>query len=651
MSRPSAEDRELLDLLDALREQTITHDRQQRLHGLIAGDVKALRLYNEYMFLASALRWSHAVSTNSPQPHATKTPIVSLLGTLARGIPGGTFTVGVLIVLVVVAAFWGLALQLFNPRDQSLAVVATIRDSVDVRWSSKMTSPIDHSAIEKGQRLDLTSGQIELQLTNGVQLVVDGPAQWTVYDPNQVSLQLGKLVAKVPSSATGFTIKTAHANIVDLGTEFSVLVDSNGAAEVLVLDGKVAIRPNEQDRQTKSFDEQLLTAGMARKIEATPSGIAVTVQATHHRNSHKPRASAQFQPIAIRTVLASCEEEQHPAIDLLNGKGLTGNRHSAVTGMWRTPTGRWKREFLLFDLGRRYRLESAKIWNYNDPKVRSAGVAQGDFYTSITGQGDPLSQPDAWTLLIPDRWLRMADGADSYQSPDVVSFGGAVGRFVAIVIKDHFARDPRSANAPPDYVGLSEVQFFSSPKIGNIIDLESATASSSDRNAPLRVPANVVNDSGIVAVGSNLATDGAFLHDNIASHMWLVGDAYADGGALGQSITIDLGALYHLNGMRIWNFNQRDGGSDSGISIYDLHTSSDSQNWMLRQHNQLLQRAPGDGLLGYKGVYTAVQWPNVRYVRITIVDTYRDRPTDDIAGLAEVMFTGAAVSNEIDDGD
>ena len=643
MSLPSADDRELLDLLDALREQTITHDRQLRLHSLMAGDVKALRLYNEYMFLASALRWSHAVSTNSLQPHATKTPSVSLLGTLARGIPGGTFTVGVLIVLVVVAAFWGLALQLFNPRDRSPAVVATIRDSVDVRWSSKIASPIDQPAVEKGQRLDITSGQITLQLTNGVQLVVEGPAQWIVDEPNQVSLQLGKLVAKVPGIATGFTIKTAHANIVDLGTEFSVLVDSNGAAEVLVLDGKVAIRPNEQDRQTKSFDEQVLTAGMARKVEVTPGGIVVNVQTPQDLNLRKPRASAQFQPIAVRTVRASCEEEQHQAINLLNGKGLTGNRHSAVGGMWRTPTGRWKGEFLLFDLGRRYRLESAKIWNYNDSKVRSAGVAQGDFYASITGKGDPLSQPDHWMLVVPDRWLHMADGADSYQTPDVVSFGGAVGRFVAIVIKDRFARDARSANEPPDYVGLSEVQFFSRPKIGNIIDVESATASSSDPDAPLRVPVNVVNDSGIVAVGSNLATDGAFLHDNTASHMWLVG-ANRNGGALGQSISIDLGATYNLDGMRIWNYNESRGGTDSGISSYNLETSSDGRSWTVRQKDHALPRAPSTGLDGYQGLHTAVNWTQVRYIRITVVDTYRG--IDDKAGLAEVMFSGVVTHDK-----
>jgi hypothetical protein len=183
------------------------------------------------------------------------------------------------------------------------------------------------------------------------------------------------------------------------------------------------------------------------------------------------------------------------------------------------------------------------------------------------------------------------------------------------------------------------------PAAGAIITGETAVATSEEAGAG-RTASKAVNNAGITGGGA-LATDGAFEHNNIAADMWQTQNGLGAGAAIGESITIDLltgnNALprYNLDGMRIWNFNEGGGGTDTAISIYDLETSSDGVNWTLRQDDQSLAQAPGGGLNGYDGVFTdlsASPWSNVRFVRITVGDTYRGN--DDVAGLAEVMFSG-----------
>ncbi len=173
-----------------------------------------------------------------------------------------------------------------------------------------------------------------------------------------------------------------------------------------------------------------------------------------------------------------------------------------------------------------------------------------------------------------------------------------------------------------------------------IITGEAATASSVQG---ARTGQKAVDNSGITANGSNLATDGDFEHNSTNSDMWQTLNGQNQGFALGQTLTIDLGALYDLDGMRIWNYNEGNGtpggdGTDTSVSMYDLETSADAITWILRQDDQSLAQAPLFGSPGYDGVYTAVDWDNTRYVRITVVDTYR--ALDDTAGLAEVMFSG-----------
>ena len=79
----------------------------------------------------------------------------------------------------------------------------------------------------------IPSGRVRQSLLRGVQLVVDGPAEWSIDDENRATLRQGKLVAVVPRQAIGFTLATPSAEIVDLGTEFEVVVEEDGVYVLL----------------------------------------------------------------------------------------------------------------------------------------------------------------------------------------------------------------------------------------------------------------------------------------------------------------------------------------------------------------------------------------------------------------------------------
>ena len=90
-----------------------------------------------------------------------------------------------------------------------------------------------------GQRLDLSTGLVEVTFDDGAVVVLEGPATFDVESPGRAQLLEGRLAAVVPERARGFEVVTSRLNVVDLGTEFGVMAESAGATEVHVFRGLV----------------------------------------------------------------------------------------------------------------------------------------------------------------------------------------------------------------------------------------------------------------------------------------------------------------------------------------------------------------------------------------------------------------------------
>ena len=89
-----------------------------------------------------------------------------------------------------------------------------------------------------------------------------------------------------------------------------------------------------------------------------------------------------------------------------------------------------------------------------------------------------------------------------------------------------------------------------------IITGETASASSSIGQPFDRVPAHAVNDSGL-SPGDDLAsTPDQVHHDDPDGAMWLSTGTDFGGVDPNPSFTVDLGALYDLTGVRVFNYNE-----------------------------------------------------------------------------------------------
>lgn len=317
------------------------------------------------------------------------------------------------------------------------------------RWDADKPKPLEGRPVASAP-LKLLRGLAELQFASGAKVVVEGPAEFEVRSSNTAFLKSGKLVARVPKRAVGFTVDTPAGRIVDLGTEFAVEVTEHGPTEVQVFEGQVELSSKASLSQ-KARSSIILRAGSARRIDA-PAAMTTIVEAVYEpeRFARQVKRSGAA-PIAVSAAIDSSESprEGYGVHNLINGSGMRGDRHSEMGKgtMWLSVPGKTKAEFVLFDLGRRHRLESMKVWNYNEQlydAYRARGLKQADIYASISGKDDPLTRPEEWKLLVADQQFTCATGMASYATPDLIPLGNTEARFVAIVVDSRLGLPPRA---------------------------------------------------------------------------------------------------------------------------------------------------------------------------------------------------------------
>ena len=133
--------------------------------------------------------------------------------------------------------------------DESLATVA---HQIDATWSGdRKLAPSER--VGKGH-LKLAAGVVRLDFAKDVRLTLEGPADLELIGPGETRLHSGKLTANVPPDGIGFQVHTERAKVVDLGTTFGVSVGTNGATDVAVFEGRVAVT-SLASREEKIIDE------------------------------------------------------------------------------------------------------------------------------------------------------------------------------------------------------------------------------------------------------------------------------------------------------------------------------------------------------------------------------------------------------------
>lgn len=132
------------------------------------------------------------------------------------------------------------------------------------------------AVVAVGSRLQISQGAVELTFASGVKSIVMAPADLTLHDHDDLYLNQGKAWFHVPPAAVGFKVTTKDLKIIDLGTQFGVLADSNHHDEVHVFKGKVEVTALHVRKESTT-----LIAGEARRID--PVGRLIDIPSETNR--------------------------------------------------------------------------------------------------------------------------------------------------------------------------------------------------------------------------------------------------------------------------------------------------------------------------------------------------------------------------------
>ncbi len=124
------------------------------------------------------------------------------------------------------------ALCLYIYANRTLGVLV---DSANARWEV----PVDQTGKLRAGPMTLEEGYARIKLNKGAEVILQAPSTFNLRNANRMFLESGWITAKVPPSATGFTVKTPDSSIVDFGTEFGLLAGTAGNTEVHVFDGRI----------------------------------------------------------------------------------------------------------------------------------------------------------------------------------------------------------------------------------------------------------------------------------------------------------------------------------------------------------------------------------------------------------------------------
>ena len=250
MSLTDEETLELHELLDGLVENNLSPANKAKLEKWIAQSDEARRRYVYFMDMSSSLaHFAEEILSDETEEDigiATGEKILRFVRP------------ALLIAALLVAGFYFPRFMVDDNEDRTdiasekkslvtgeekdeviVDTVAVLTKTVGVVWSDDSPAKPESGNTIEPCRLKLESGLAQIEFLQGSTVVLEGPVEFEVINPNGGALSLGKLRASVPQVASGFTIELPKGKVIDLGTEFGLHVHEGGSTELFVYQGKV----------------------------------------------------------------------------------------------------------------------------------------------------------------------------------------------------------------------------------------------------------------------------------------------------------------------------------------------------------------------------------------------------------------------------
>lgn len=232
---------ELTELGNALLDKRITDAQRERLADLLRSSEEARRFHVQMMGLAASLGNYAAEMQTAPRDAAKAVNVVA--------VPAWRWATLALAAAACVALGLFILRPIPNESESTKVVVpaepptieyvARLSATRDCLWADHDVSLKTGTLLARGRMIDLLSGHAEVTFDCGATILLEGPSKFEITSAWDGQLHRGTLKANVPQQAVGFRITHPSVEVVDLGTEFSMIADATGNAEVFVLKGSV----------------------------------------------------------------------------------------------------------------------------------------------------------------------------------------------------------------------------------------------------------------------------------------------------------------------------------------------------------------------------------------------------------------------------
>lgn len=176
--------------------------------------------------------------------------------------------------------------------------------------------PTDIGAQLPGGWVSLKSGTAKIEFFSGARVTLQGPAEFALNSSMRGYLRSGKLLAYCPAVAHGFTVGAPGCAVMDLGTEFGLVVDTAGGAKVVVLKGRVSL-------EARGRAGEALEAGAARSI--TSAGRVSVIPADRRAFAGLVSDGGAIEEIVLKADADATVAMHLPTTPLGGGKELIAN--------------------------------------------------------------------------------------------------------------------------------------------------------------------------------------------------------------------------------------------------------------------------------------------------------------------------------------
>lgn len=259
---------ELQRLLSGLCDGALSDAEHARMNELLGSDEACRRMYLEYLDVHARLLAYHQPATESAAERSSSLLRYSVPQALRYILVAGATLAASLLVQL----YWGKAPDGSATQTAQSAArtplpryVATLTDAVGCVWENLP------DGLRAGSRLlpaefHLKQGVARIRCDGGTDLTLEGPAALRLDSGTAATILHGKVVFRADETAALFDLHTPSSTLVDLGTEYAVVVGPQGE-EIHVFDGEV------QRTAVGSAATEHLLAGEARRYGNSPVAV------------------------------------------------------------------------------------------------------------------------------------------------------------------------------------------------------------------------------------------------------------------------------------------------------------------------------------------------------------------------------------------